>query len=187
MVAAIGLLLTVGLIAIGPATPQASQQHESGVVVVKKNWRKGVRGSDLGRSIFNQPAPSQPRNSSTDDPFQRMRQSERRIAMRVDGYYYITTVRNEGSRPVKALLWDYTITTPGDPSSLTHHQFYSRVDIRPGKHKEIYRFSVTPPTRTVSAGKPDARLFEEVVVRAVQYKDGSIWKLQQKPAEGLQP
>jgi hypothetical protein len=38
---------------------------------------------------------------------------------------------------------------------------------------------MAPPTRTVAAVKGDARMIEEVVVNAVQYKDGSIWKLQQ--------
>jgi hypothetical protein len=68
---------------------------------------------------------------------------------------------------------------------LTHHQFYSRVDIRPGKHKEVYRFAVTPPTRTVSAASGDSRLIQEVIVKVVQYKDGSVWKLQQKAPNGL--
>jgi hypothetical protein len=103
--------------------------------------------------------------------------------MREDGYYYAVTFRNDGKRPVKALVWDYAVASPGDPESLTHHQFFNRVDIRPGKHKEVYRFAVTPPTRTVSAAKPDSRLIEEVIVKVVQYKDGSVWKLPQKPSD----
>jgi hypothetical protein len=35
---------------------------------------------------------------------------------------------------------------------------------------------VTPPTRTVTANKGEARFIEMVVIKAVQYKDGSVWK-----------
>jgi hypothetical protein len=105
------------------------------------------------------------------------------MRLREDGYYYSVTFRNDGTRPVKALIWDYTVASPEAPESLTHHQFFNRVDIRPGKHKEVYRFSVTPPTRTVSAGKPDSHLIEEVIIKAVQYKDGSVWKVRQKPQD----
>src|SRR5262249_39056668 len=175
MVAAISVLLISSFAASGSAMGQAPDQKESGVVVTKNNWHKGIRGSDLGRSIFDQSAAR--RNPNVDDPFQQMRQVQRRMAMRVDGYYYSATVRNDGTKPVKALVWDYTIADPRNPESLTHHRFYSRIDIRPGKHKEVYRFAVTPPTRTVSAAKGNAHLIEEVVVNAVQYKDGSVWKL----------
>jgi len=178
MVAAIGALLIVGLSGTGLANRQSpNQKQQSGVAVVKSNWRKGIRGADLGRSIFDQPPVR--RNSNSDDPFQQMRQASRRMQMRVDGYYYSATIRNEGTKPITALLWDYTIANEGDPSSLTHHQFYNRVYIKPGKHTDIYKFAVTPPTRTVSAAKTEARLIEAVVVKAVQFKDGSIWKLSQ--------
>jgi len=174
MVAAISLLLLLGFIGGGQSNGQAPDQQQPGIVVLKNNWRKGVRGNDLGRPIFD---PSQPnRNPNRDDPFQQMRQAQRRMATRVDGYYYTATLKNEGTKPVKAVAWDYTVASPGDPQSLTHHQFYSHIDIRPGKHKEIYRFTVTPPTRTVAAGKGKAPLVEEVVVNAVQYKDGSVWR-----------
>lgn len=175
MVAAIGVLLIASFAADGPAKGQAPDQRQSGIVVIKSNWHKGVRGSDLGRSIFDPSAAR--RNPNVDDPFQQMRQAQRRMATRVDGYYYTATLRNDTTRPVKALVWDYTVATPGDPDSLTHHRFYTRIDIRPGKHKEVYKFSVTPPTRTVSAAKGNAHLIEEVVVDAVQFKDGTVWKL----------
>ena len=182
MVAVIGFLLIFGGIKTGQAQAQAPNEQQSDITVIKNNWRKGVRGGDMGRSIYD---PSQPRsrNQANEDPFQGMREAGRRMRLREDGYYYTVTFRNDGKRPVKALVWDYTVASPGDPESLTHHQFFNRVDIRPGKHKQVYRFAVTPPTRTVSASKPDSRLIEEVTVKAVQYKDGSVWKLQPKPSD----
>jgi len=177
MVGAICVLLISSLAASGSTMGQTPDQKDSGIAVTKNNWHKGVRGSDLGRSIFDQSAAR--RNPNADDPFQQMRQAQRRMAMGVDGYYYSATVRNDGTRPVKALVWDYTVANPGDPDSLTHHRFYTRIDIRPGKHKEVYRFSVTPPTRTVSAAKGNSHLIEQVIVSAAQYEDGSVWKLRQ--------
>jgi len=179
MVAAIGLLLISGLATGAPVKGQAPDQKQSGIIVLKSNWKKGVRGPDLGRPIFDQSRPGRNPDLNLDDPFQRMRQAQRQMTMRVDGYYYSATFKNIGSKPVKAVAWDYTVASPGDPKSLTHHQFHARIDIGPGKRKELYRFSVAPPTRTVAAGKGDARPIEEVVLTAVQYKDGSVWRLQQ--------
>ena len=173
MAAAIAWLLIsqiAGTAAVQGHEPNANQ---SGLVVVKSGWKKGVRGPDL-RPIFDQPQPG--RNPNSNDPFQQMQQATHRLATRVEGYYYSATIRNDGDKPVKAVIWDYTIATAGEQSSLTHHQFFSRIDIRPGKHKEIYKFAVTPPTRTVTANKGEARFIEMVVVKAVQYKDGSVWK-----------
>jgi hypothetical protein len=184
VVALIGLLVVIGIFETAGAEGQAPNEQQSGVTVMKSNWKKGVRGGDMGRSIYD-PAQSRSRNPANDDPFQRMREAGRRMRAREDGYYYSVTFRNDGTKPVKALVWDYTVASPGVSDSLTHHQFYNRVDIRPGKHKEVYRFTVTPPTRTVSAAKGDSRLVEEVIVKAVQYKDGSVWKLQQKAPDSL--
>jgi hypothetical protein len=191
MVAAIALLLTSSLTLTTRVNGQATQEvqapatgvqgqaagpNQSGLVVIKSNWKRGVRGPEL-RPIFDQTRPG--RNPNSNDQLQQMQQAARRMSMRVDGYYYSATIRNDGAKPVKAVVWDYTIANPGDPSSLTHHQFFSRIEIRPGKHKDVYRFAVTPPTRTVIANTGNARLIEEVVVNAVQYKDGSVWKLHQ--------
>ena len=195
MVAVVGFLLICLGVETGRVPGQAPKEQQSGITIMKSNWRKGVRGGDLGRSIYD-PAQARSRNPANDDPFQRMREAGRRMRLREDGYYYSVTFRNDGTRPVKALVWDYTVASPGAPESLTHHQFFNRVDIRPGKHKEVYRFSVTPPTRTVSAAKPDSHLIEEVIIKGVQYKDGSVWKVpqkppdsppQQRPAEGTKP
>jgi len=178
VVGVVGFLLIFGGFQTGRAPDRLAEQ-QSGITIIKNNWRKGVRGGDLGRSIYD-PAQPRSRNPNNEDPFQRMREAGRRTRLREDGYYYTVTFRNDGTKPVKALVWDYTVASPGDPESLTHHQFLNRVDIRPGKHKEVYRFAVTPPTRTVSAAKPDSHLIEEVIVKAVQYKDGSVWKVPQK-------
>src|SRR5215469_14069121 len=94
MVAALGALLIYSFAATGAGKGQAPDQNQSGIVVIKSNWHKGVRGSDLGRSIFDPSAAR--RNPNSDDPFQQMRQAQRRMAMRVDGYYYSATIRNDG-------------------------------------------------------------------------------------------
>ena len=180
MVAAIGLLLISGLASAQPLKGQAPEK-QSGLVVIKNSWRKGIRGPDLSPPILDQYPPGRSQGPNHDDPFQQMRQTQRRMAARVEGYFYTATIKNDGTKPIKAVFWDYTLTGAGDPKSLTHHQFYTRINIRPGQHKEIYRFSVSPPTRTISA-RADAPLIEEVVIKAVQYKDGSIWKLQESPA-----
>lgn len=171
-------LLTLYLAASIPAPGQAPERERSGIVIIKASYRKAIRRSDLDRSIFDQE--SQRRNSNSDDRFQRMRQAQRRFPPSTEGYYYSATIKNDSPLTVKALVWDYTIADAGDPKSLTHHRFFSRVDIRPGKHQEVYRFTVTPPTRTVSADSGHSRLVEEVIVQAVQYKDGSVWRLHQQ-------
>jgi hypothetical protein len=176
MVAKIGLLLISNLVASATAQAQAPDQKQSGIVVIKNSWMKGVREPSMVRPIFDPNPRARNPAGTRDDPLQQMR---RRMSMRVEGYFYKATIKNLGTKAVKAVAWDYTVAIPDDPKSLTHHQFYSRIKIGPGKHKEIYRFAMGPPTRTVAAVKGDARMIEEVVVNAVQYADGSVWKLEQ--------
>ncbi len=97
------------------------------------------------------------------------------------GYRYKVSLRNTGEKTVKAIDWDYVFLDPGTKNEVSRHQFTSEEKIRPGKEKELYVFTLSPPSRTVSAsrlGKKGSHHFVELVVLvSVQYTDGSVWKL----------
>ena len=98
-----------------------------------------------------------------------------------DGYRYKVRVRNDGPKTIKLVDWDYVFLEPADGSEIARHQFTSEEKIKPGKEKELSVFTLSPPSRAVSAsalGKKGPSPFnEKVVVVRVVYTDGSVWEL----------
>jgi hypothetical protein len=101
------------------------------------------------------------------------------------GYFYEATIKNVGAKKIKAVGWEYVFTDPLDQSAVTHHRFYTKSKISPGKEKNLVEFSRTPPTRIINAKAVDANpehpYTEQLVIRRIEYADGSIWNA---PADG---
>lgn len=96
------------------------------------------------------------------------------------GYRYKMSLRNTGAKAIKAVDWDYVFLDSLTGSEVARHQFTSEEKIKPGKEKELYVFTLSPPSRTVSASalnkKGPSPFTEAVVVVRVEYSDGSVWQ-----------
>lgn len=131
------------------------------VVVTEKGWRK-IR--------------FRPGWDKFEDPLSNKNRNPRRMPLRViEGYIYKAKVKNESEKTITVIGWDYTFRYREDEKP-THHQFFSRVEIEPGKKKDLSRFVPTPPTRTVDARSAGQKMIEEVVINYIEYEDGSNWK-----------
>lgn len=76
-------------------------------------------------------------------------------------------VRNEGTRKVKAVTWDYVFyEDEARERELRRYRFRSKEKIAPGEMKFL--------TVAVEESAPSA--YAEVVVEAVEYEDGSVWR-----------
>ncbi len=95
------------------------------------------------------------------------------------GYKYRVTVRNDGTKTVKSIDWDYIFLDPTTQHEVARHQFTSDETIKPAKIKEISVLYSSAPVRTISAkmlaGKEPLPYTEQVAIARILYVDGSVW------------
>jgi hypothetical protein len=93
----------------------------------------------------------------------------------VKGFQYHASVRNNLSKTVRAVEWEYLFLKPSDGSVAARHSSRTEAKIKPGKVRELTGFTVEPPTYMIEAGAADSRpgLLEHVNVRAVVFEDGT--------------
>lgn len=175
---------------------QPPQTEPPDLTVVKKNWRKEIHHPAMTADPFR-----------SNDQQAELRQAQRdngvRNAVRVregntpqptrtptpvepesDGapstwFVYRVTVKNTGTKTIKAIHWDYLFFDSEKNEPVGQHTFRQLAKIRPGKSVELTGRSATPPTRVVNAAKTDhprAGLSEEISIRLIEYEDGSAWQ-----------
>ena len=97
----------------------------------------------------------------------------------IEGYRYKVTLRNDGTKTIKSIDWDYVFIDQAAQQLVARHQFTSDETIKPGKTKEVYVLYLIPPVRTVSAerlaSKEPLPYTEHVVIARITYSDGSTW------------
>jgi hypothetical protein len=99
----------------------------------------------------------------------------------IKGFQYKVTVKNAGAKAIRAIEWDYVFIDPVTGSEVDRHTFESRKTIKPGRSNELLHFSITRPTKVVTAGaleNGDARrpFTERVVVKKIIYADRTFWR-----------
>jgi hypothetical protein len=94
------------------------------------------------------------------------------------GYMYKVRVENKGEKKIKAIAWEYVFLDPLDRSVISRHQFLSKVKINPGGKKEVSGLNVRRPMQVVRAEAANIPPIEQVVIKRVEYSDGSVWARQ---------
>jgi hypothetical protein len=93
-------------------------------------------------------------------------------------YIYKIKVRNDGEKAIKALVWEYVFSEPETGREVGRRRFLSKTKIDPGKTKELTMRSASPPTGSINAAsigkKSQNQYSEKIVIRAVQFTDGSV-------------
>lgn len=145
----------------------STDANSPGVVVTEQSWRKTRFRPGWDRF---QMEPINP-NSNTRGGAN----ARRRMPRVIEGYTYRAKIKNKSQKTITMVGWDYTFRNSTDEKP-THHQFFSRIKIEPGKEKEVSRFVPAPPTRTVDAKSAGQKMIEEVIINFIEYEDGSKWK-----------
>lgn len=98
----------------------------------------------------------------------------------IEGFDYRAKVRNESTKLIEIVFWEYRFSDPSNAEAVTRRQFLCGVNIKPGKGKELQAFSVLGPNDVISlatlANKSENLFGEKVVINRVEYADGSIWQ-----------
>ena len=94
-------------------------------------------------------------------------------------YIYRLGLRNNGSKEVRALTWEYAFFEADSGKEVGRRRFISRQAIRPGRTVNLTLRSPAPPTGTVTADKSGknkpGKFKEQIVILSVEYADGSQW------------
>jgi hypothetical protein len=69
----------------------------------------------------------------------------------VDSYKYKVRLRNDATKTIKSIDWDYLFLDPMTQQELAGHQFTNDETIKPGKSKEISVLYLMPPVKLISA------------------------------------
>lgn len=98
----------------------------------------------------------------------------------VEGFEHRIKVRNEGTKTVEVLFWEYQLIESLNPANVMRRQFICGLEVKPKKEKEVLAFSVSNPGAVISvdtlAKSPEKPFEERVVINRVEYTDGSIWQ-----------
>lgn len=96
----------------------------------------------------------------------------------IDGYSFRAKVRNNNTKTIEVLFWEYQSHDPLAPTSASRRQFLCGVNIKPGKDKELQGFSTLGPADVVRVDGGGAKtvMQEGAVINRIEYADGSIWQ-----------
>ncbi|MBC7930683.1 MAG: hypothetical protein H7Z38_08950 [Rubrivivax sp.] len=84
-------------------------------------------------------------------------------------------VENKGAKKIKAVGWEYVFLDPVNQSVISRHQFLSKVKIKSGEKRAVTGLSVRQATYVVRAESSGLAPVEQVVIKRVEYADGSVW------------
>ena len=191
------ILATITLTNAFPAPQNAPQNKDAenppGVVVRKFSWNPHVNWPNWDRDTYRNPidAADQARvqiakavNEQRQGASVTMPQWDRRRPLAgTSGFQYKLTIENTGTKTIKAVSWDYIFGDANGGQEIERHHFRSRVlgRIKPGKTKEVIRFSLSQPVKVVDAstlasGKANHLFKEQIVINRIDYLDGSYWQ-----------
>lgn len=188
------LLLFIPLIDVSAQSSQASEAPD--LTVSKKNWRKEIhhpaltsdpfRANDEQAELQRVQKDNSIRNSvrvrEGNTPLPAVRNTKP-MPTESDGpqvwFVYRVTVKNSGTKTIAALEWDYLFFDSEKAERVGQHSFRHRIKIRTGKTTELIGHSTKPPSSVIDATRAkngDTHLSEEVIIRRIEYEDGSVWQ-----------
>lgn len=191
------LVLLMFILSVG-VSAQSSQVHSDApeLTVTKKMWRKEIhhpaltsdpfRANDEQAEIQRAQKENSIRNSTRvregNTPLPAV-QNTRPLPTEAEGpktfFVYRATVKNVGTKTITGLEWDYVFFDSEKENQVGQHSFRHRVKIRSGKSTELIGYSPKPPSSVINAAKADSRdsqLSDEVVIRRIEYEDGTFWQ-----------
>ena len=192
------LLLVIFLFAGGvSAQPGPDTADPPDLTVAEKSWRKVVRHPALDADPFEaNDAQRELQQAQKDNAVRntiRIREGAtpqptvlrpKPVGSESEGpsasYVYHVKIRNTGTKTILAIVWDYRFFDPLTLEEVGQRSFTHKVRIRPGKRFELVGQSTSPPIRFIDATKAvkdiQNQYSEKIVIRSVEYADGSVWQ-----------
>ncbi len=94
-------------------------------------------------------------------------------------YHYMMTLRNLSEKAIRSVHWDYIFSDPDTKTEITHLRFASKINIDPGKSKQLDALTFKHPTSTASLRELKRNhktvAAETIEVVRILYADGTAW------------
>ena len=187
------LLLTTSVIA------QETSLDPPDVTVLEKSWHKEpqvgpahasnplgpnealIRQTEMEKATIRQreeySLPNQPTEERMPVPSSKPIPPARSV---VTTYVYKIKVKNNGSKTIKSLEWEYQFLNPQTDELMGYRRITSDTKLLPGKVKKLERRFTRQPTILVNANQLDKKyqdqFTERLIIHRIQYSDGSIWQ-----------
>jgi hypothetical protein len=151
-----------------------SCSHYRGGLVVSERREKGSPASR--QRVYRQEIENR---SSIENRSRDMKELEESVYRQAaefnekDTYKYNVELRNNGTKVIKWVFWDYQTSVPSAADNVSHRQFVCAVKIKPNNSESLNGWSSLPPSGVVNAAD---RLTERVYINRVEYTDGESWQ-----------
>jgi hypothetical protein len=105
----------------------------------------------------------------------------------INGYSYLTSVRNDSGKTVSIIFWEYRFTELARPANVVRRQFLCSVKLKDGDRINLTAFSTLGPSDVIDAeslSRSNEKVFDErVQVNRIEFSDGTFrqrgnWKLE---------
>lgn len=185
------------LVAIAGAQQSASSTAPADVLVIKKSWQRVVHHPGLDADPFeaNDRSREMARNQHIANHENGSRRNQGRAIQpqnprpkvfknTPNGYNaafdYKVTLRNVGKKPIQFIAWEYIFTDPETKTEISRHELEGKIQLEPGKSKEMIGRTNRPPSITVGAEQAEKgkenQFIEEVIITRIEYADGTVWQ-----------
>jgi len=104
----------------------------------------------------------------------------------VPGFTYTATVRNDSTKIVKVIYWEYRFSEISNPQSVGRRQFLCSVNLKKGSEIDLTAFTTLGPTDTVTPAtltrSSEPKFDGKVRINRIEYADDEVlqrgdWKL----------
>jgi hypothetical protein len=104
----------------------------------------------------------------------------------IRGFNYVASVRNDSSKTVKVIFWEYKFIEKKNPANVVRRQFLCSVDLKKNGEIDLSAFSTLGPADSIdakTAASSSEKLYNESVrINRIEYSDNEIlqrgdWKL----------
>ncbi len=93
------------------------------------------------------------------------------------GYRYEALIKNTGLKIIRQVEWEYCFLD-SNGSEVSHRLYTNKVNIRPGKTSRLIGRSTSAPAQVVQVTPSNelSKHSERVVIKRIDYEDGSSWQ-----------
>lgn len=96
-------------------------------------------------------------------------------------YTYQITIRNDGTKTIQTVVWEYVFSNRADNQEAGKHQFTSKTNLKPGETGKLTVNYGAAPSKVINAADTGKKLHnqyaEQVSIKIIRYTDGSLWQI----------
>jgi len=141
----------------------------------KERQREELEQKETARENENRARQGEPALA----PAVRQRAPENVVGRLKVQYVYEIKVKNTGQKEIRTITWEYVFFELGTKQEVGRLQGVSQANMKPGSTKQLVIHTTASPTGTIDASKagkkPSEQYSEQVVIRSIEYADGSVW------------